>query len=130
MTKRTKIGTLYQNVTKTDKKISVVFFKNDREKMPVRDWISGFSKDDKKIIGEDIKTAEFGWPIGMPVVRPLGDKLWEVRSTLSDGSKARIIFTIYKSYMVLLHGFIKTTQKTPKRELNLAKNRMKKYYED
>jgi len=98
--------------------------------MPVRDWISGFSKNDKKIIGEDIKTAELGWPIGMPVIRPLGDKLWEVRPTLSDGSKARIIFTIYKSNMVLLHGFIKTTQRTPKHALRLAKNRMKKYSEN
>jgi len=115
---------------KTVKKISVSFFQNDKGKMPVREWILGFSPDDKKIIGEDIKTAEFGWPVGMPVVKPIGDKLYEVRSSLSDGSEARILFTIYKNYMVLLHGFIKKTQKIQKRELNLARNRMKKFFEN
>jgi phage-related protein len=113
---------------KTVKKISVSFFQNDKGKMPVREWILGFSPDDKKIIGEDIKTAEFGWPVGMPVVKPIGDKLYEVRSSLSDGSEARILFTIYKNYMLLLHGFIKKTQKIQKRELNLARNRMKKFF--
>ena len=96
-------------------------------KEPVRDWILGFSTDDKKIIGEDIKTAEFGWPVGMPVVRPIGDKLYEVRPSLSDGSEARILFTIYKNYMVLLHGFIKKDQKIKSRHKTLAKNRMKKF---
>jgi len=115
---------------KTVKKISVSFFQNDKGKMPVREWILGFSPDDKKIIGEDIKTAEFGWPVGMPVVKPIGDKLYEVRSSLSDGSEARILFTIYKNYMVLLHGFIKKTQKIQKRELNLARNRMKKFFKN
>lgn len=115
---------------KTVKKISVSFFQNDKGKMPVREWILGFPPDDKKIIGEDIKTAEFGWPVGMPVVKPIGDKLYEVRSSLSDGSEARILFTIYKNYMVLLHGFIKKTQKIQKRELNLARNRMKKFFKN
>jgi phage-related protein len=115
---------------KTAKKISASFFQNDKGKMPVREWILGFSPDDKKIIGEDIKTAEFGWPVGMPVVKPIGDKLYEVRSSLSDGSEARILFTIYKNYMVLLHGFIKKTQKIQKRELNLARNRMKKFFKN
>jgi len=118
------------SVAKVPKKISVVFFKNDKGKMPVREWLLGFSPEDKKVIGEDIKTIEVGWPIGMPVVRPLGGKLFEVRSILTDRSYARVIFTIFQSNMVLLHGFFKTSSKTPKRELNLAKNRMKKFYEN
>lgn len=125
----------YQNryvmgAIKISKKISVFFFKNDKGKTPVRDWILGFSPKDKKIIGEDIKTVEFGWPVGMPVVRPFGNKLFEVRSDLSDGSDSRILFTIYEGHMVLLHGFIKKTQKTPPRELRLAKNRMKKFFQN
>ena len=110
------------------KKVFVQFFINDRGKEPVRDWLLGFSAEDKKIIGEDIKTVEFGWPIGMPTVRPMGGKLYEVRSDLSDGSDVRVFFTIYKKYLVLLHGYIKKSRKTPKRDLNLATNRMRKFY--
>ena len=95
--------------------------------MPVKDWLLGFQKEDKKIIGEDIKTVELSWPIGMPTVRPLGNKLYEVRSTLSNNSEARIIFTIYKNEMVLLHGFIKKDRKTPHKDLLLASDRLKKF---
>ncbi len=98
--------------------------------MPVRDWILSLSPANRKILGEDIKTVEFGWPVGMPTVRPMGNKLYEVRSRLSDGSDARVLFTIYKNSMVLLHGFIKTTRKTPKRQLDLAKRRMKKFLDE
>lgn len=112
---------------KNGKHIYVFFYANDRGKMPVKQWLLSFSKKDKKIIGEDIKTVEFSWPIGMPTVRPMGNKLYEVRSTLSDKSEARIIFTIYKSSMVLLHGFIKTDRKTPRKELRLSNERLKKF---
>jgi phage-related protein len=118
------------SVTKVPKKISVFFFKSDAGKMPVREWLLSLSTKDKKIIGEDIKTVEFGWPIGMPVVRPLGDKLFEVRSTLENGDESRILFTIYENMMVLLHGFIKKSKKTRKHDLNLAKNRMRKFFKD
>jgi phage-related protein len=117
-------------VTKIPKKITVFFFQSDTGKMPVRDWLLGLSAEDKKIIGEDIKTVELGWPVGMPVAKPLGDKLFEVRSVLKNGDRARIIFTIYKSLMILLHGFIKKTKKTRKRDLELAKTRMRKFLQD
>jgi len=117
-------------VTKIPKKITVFFFQSDTGKMPVRDWLLGLSAKDRKIIGEDIKTVELGWPVGMPVAKPLGDKLFEVRSVLQNGDKARIIFTIYKNLMILLHGFIKKTQKTRKRDLELAKTRMRKFLQD
>jgi len=89
----------------------------------------GFAPNDRKIIGEDIKTVEFGWPMGMPTVKPFGNRLFEVRSDLTDGSNARILFTIFKSQMILLHGYIKKTNKIPSRELKLAKNRLKKFYQ-
>jgi len=98
--------------------------------MPVRDWILSLSPANRKILGEDIKTVEFGWPVGMPTVRPIGNKLYEVRSSLSGGSDARVLFTIYKNSMVILHGFIKTTRKTPKRQLDLTKRRMKKFLDE
>ncbi len=107
------------------KKITAVFYQNSLGKEPVKDWLYTLNKDDMKIIGEDIRTIEYGFPIGMPVCRPLGDKLYEVRSNISDKRIARVIFTIIDSYMVLLHGFIKKIQTTPKQELEIARNRAK-----
>ena len=97
--------------------------------MPVKNWILGFTPNDRKIIGEDIKMVEFGWPMGMPTVKPIGNRLFEVRSDLADGSNARILFTIFKRHMILLHGYIKKTNKIPSRELKLAKSRLKKFYQ-
>jgi len=89
----------------------------------LRDWLNGLALDeDRGRIGEDIKTVEFGWPIGMPVCRPLVDGIYEVRTRLSQNRIARILFYIdRKGRMVLLHGFIKKTPKTPKEDLNLAR---------
>jgi len=83
------------------------------------------SDDDRKIIGEDIKDVEFSWPIGMPLCRPLGRGLWEVRSDITDGRIARVLFCICDGRMVLLHGFIKKTQKTPDADIELAIKRKK-----
>lgn len=81
---------------------------------------------DRKTIGIDIKTVEFGWPIGMPTCRAMGKGLYEVRSSLTGGRIARVLFFIHNGQMVLLHGFIKKSQKTPKQELDLALNRKSK----
>ena len=96
-------------------------------KMPVRDWLLSLSAADRKAIGDDIRTVEFGWPIGMPLCRALkGHKgLWEIRTNLSDGRIARVFFCAHEGAMVLLHGFIKKTQKTPTKELETAQRRMK-----
>lgn len=82
--------------------------------------------DDRKVIGQDIATVEFGWPVGMPTCRPMGAGLWEVRSDLSDGRISRVLFCIAHGHMVLLHAFIKKTQKTPDAELTKARKRQKK----
>ena len=82
------------------------------------------SKEERRQIGDDIKTVEYGWPIGMPVCRPLGDKLFEVRTELKN-TIARVLFCIVGNQMLLLHGFIKKTQKTPNNEKDIAKRRMK-----
>jgi len=91
----------------------------------VRDWLLELTLDDRRIAGHDIQTVEFGWPIGMPVCRPIGNGLYEVRSSLSDGRIGRVLFCISNDEMVLLHGFIKKTQKTPAADLSLARKRMK-----
>ncbi len=110
------------------KKIEVVFFRTAAGMEPVRRWLLGMPKADRTRIGDDIRTVEFGWPIGMPVCRPLGGGLYEVRSNIADGI-ARTIFAIDGDEMVLLHGFVKKSQKAPKPELDLARARWKQFRE-
>jgi phage-related protein len=91
----------------------------------MREWLKGLEPEDRKVIGEDIKDVEFSWPIGMPLVRSLGRELWEVRSSLLGGRIARVVFCIERERMVLLHGFIKKTRKTPQHDIDLALKRRK-----
>lgn len=104
--------------------LSVRFFATDARSEPVREWLKGLSAQDRKTIGEDIKTVQFGWPLGMPLVDHLEGDIWEVRIKL-DNRIARVLFVIDKHTMILLHGFIKKSQKTPKPEIDLAKQRLK-----
>jgi len=107
------------------KKIPAAFYQTGAGREPVRDWLRVLGAEDRKVIGEDIATVEYGWPVGMPICRPLGKGLWEVRSTLTNNRIARVIFGIVKNRMILLHGFIKKTQKTPDKDLSLARERLK-----
>ena len=107
------------------KKIEAHFFKLTSGKEPVREWLQDLDKEDRKTIGVDIKTVEFGWPIRMPVCKPLGRGLYEVRSNLKDARISRILFCIQGNLMILLHGFVKKTQKTPNKDLDLANKRLK-----
>ena len=107
------------------KKISALFYQNVNGKKPVREWLLSLDEEDRKIVGKDIKTVEYGWPIGMPVCRKLESKLYEVRSDISHKRIARVLFTVVDEYMVLLHGFVKKTQKTPGQDLDLARKRKK-----
>jgi phage-related protein len=106
------------------KKLDVRFFASLSGAEPVREWLLSLSKQDKAIIGEDILKVQYSWPIGKPLVDNLGNGLWEVRSRLNDRI-ARVIFFIFEKKMILLHGFIKKTQKTPIQELEIALKRKK-----
>jgi phage-related protein len=98
----------------TRKRIPAIFFRTESGGEPVREWLKGLPKKDRKKIGEDIKTVELGWPIGMPVCRPMGQGLFEVRTNLPQSRIARVLFYIdTKGRMVLLHGFEKKSRKTP-----------------
>lgn len=104
--------------------LDVRFFKTEAGTEPVRDWLRTLTATDRKLIGEDIKTVQFGWPLGMPLVDHLGGDIWEVRSRL-DTRIARTLFATEDGIMILLHAFIKKQQKTPKPDLDLAKDRLK-----
>lgn len=103
--------------------LDVVFFRTEAGNEPVREWLQGLAREDRKTVGEDIKTAQFGWPIGMPLIRKLASDLWEVRSRISNGI-SRVMFTVDGQTMVLLHGFQKKSQRTPPADLMTAKRRL------
>jgi phage-related protein len=107
------------------KRFPAIFFASPLGGEPVREWLLSLSKDDRAVIGEDIKDVEFSWPIGMPLCRSLGGGLWEVRSSLPQGRIARVFFCAADGRMILLHGFIKKTQKAPAADLDLAMRRMR-----
>lgn len=124
----TGIGTQPEALERQGKRVPAIFFRTEADGEPVRDWLKGLSPEDRKRIGEDIKTVEFGWPIGMPVCRPMGGGIYEVRSNLAQNRIARVLFYIdEKGRMVLLHGFIKKTRKTPDLDLELARNNKSKH---
>ena len=109
----------------SNKRLPAKFFQQEGGNEPVRDWLLKLDVKERQLIGNDIMTEEFGWPIGMSLCRPMGGGLWEVRTNLPDGTIARVLFCAHNSEMVLLHGFIKKTQKTPKADLDLAQKRMR-----
>jgi phage-related protein len=103
--------------------LEVRFFASTSGSEPVREWLLELGRQDRKTLGFDIKTAQYGWPLGMPLVRKLEPGLWEVRSRIAGGI-ARVLFTVDDQTMVLLHGFVKKSQKTPAADLKTAKQRL------
>jgi phage-related protein len=80
---------------------------------PVLEWLRSLPAEDRRAIGTDLATVQFGWPLGMPLCRPLGEGLWEVRSRLPSRR------------IGVMHGFIKKTQKTTAEDLALARRWIK-----
>ena len=108
---------------KTKPILEVNFFQTSTGKEPVREWLKNMNIGNRKIIGEDIKLIQFRWPQGMPLIRKMEANLWEVRSKLEGGNISRVFFTVKDNQMLLLHGIIKKSQKTPKKDLDLAISR-------
>lgn len=106
-------------------RIPVAFYRTASGNEPVREWFWLLARGDRKIVGVDLLRVQEQWPIGMPVCRSLGRGLWEVRSHLAGARTSRVIFCFRDGRLVLLHAFIKKSQKTPQSDLELARSRMK-----
>jgi phage-related protein len=106
-------------------KLRARFYATASGRKPVRDWILELDKSERVTAGKDIQKVEFGWPIGLSSCRLLGSGLYEVRSDLACGRMARVTFCIVRGELVLLHGFVKKSQKTPAGEIELARRRQK-----
>ena len=111
------------------KRLPAKFFRSANGIEPVKEWLKTLNREDCRIIGTDIKDVELSFPIGLPLCRSLSGykDIWEIRSKIIGGKIARVIFYISNSEMILLHGFIKKSQKTPKREIELAVKRQKEH---
>ena len=107
------------------KTVTAKFYRTASGRLPVREWLQGLSKEDRIAIGRDIAKCEFQWPVGPPTCKHLRDGLHEVRTDLSGTRIARVFFAIGGGIMLLLHGIIKKTQKTPKQDIDLALKRKK-----
>lgn len=105
--------------------VPVVFWKTESGNEPVREWLKSLPKNDRSTVGNDLRTLQLGWPVGMPLCRPLGNGLSELRSTLSGNRVARVILTFCDGTLVLLHGFIKKDRKTSKGDMDLARKRQR-----
>jgi phage-related protein len=105
--------------------IPLVFWRSAVGREPVRDWLRELSREDQRVIGRDIAKVQFGWPIGLPVCRPLSGGLWEVRSSLTSRREARVLFGFHNETLIALHAFFKKSQRTPAADLELARQRLK-----
>jgi phage-related protein len=111
------------------RKIPVVFYRTRGGSEIVRDWLRSLQEGERNAIGLDLMRVQFRWPVGMPLCRAMGDGLWELRTNLPSNRIARLLFCVAQDRVVVLHGFIKKTQKTPDDELKLARRRKKEFEE-
>ncbi len=112
-----------------ERPLSVVFYQTGAGHEPVREWLKGLPKEERKAIGADILSVQYAWPVGKPLVDNLGEGMWEIRSRLPNRI-ARTLFAVVDEEIVLLHGFIKKQQQTPPQELALAKKRKREYLQN
>lgn len=106
-------------------KIPLIFFRTAAGSEPVRDWLKDLPEAERQVIGKDLLRAQWRWPVGMPLCRPMGDGLREVRTDLPTKRTARVLLCLYREHLVALHGFIKKTRATPDEDLALARKRKK-----
>ena len=106
-------------------KIPLIFYRTPAGSEPVREWLKELQEAERHAIGSDLLRAQWRWPVGMPLCRPLGSGLWEVRTDLPSNRTARVLLSVYRGRLVALHGFIKKTRKTPDEDLALARRRQK-----
>jgi phage-related protein len=106
-------------------KIPLIFYRTAAGSEPVREWLKGLDEAERQAIGNDLLRAQWRWPVGMPLCRPMGNGLWEVRTDLPTKRTARVLLCLYREHLVALHGFIKKTRATPDEDLATARKRQK-----
>ena len=106
-------------------KVPLIFYRTAAGNEPVREWLKGLEESERHAIGKDLLRAQWRWPVGMPLCRPLKNGLWEIRTALPTKRTARVLICLYNDHLVALHGFIKKTWSTPDSDLAIARKRQK-----
>ncbi|MGD0156387.1 MAG: type II toxin-antitoxin system RelE/ParE family toxin [Terracidiphilus sp.] len=107
------------------RRIPLIFYRTGVGAEPARDWLKALPEVERREIGKDLMRAQWRWPVGMPLCKPLSNGLWEIRTQVPTGRIARILVCFYLGHLVALHGFIKKTRKTPDEDLRVARGRRK-----
>jgi phage-related protein len=108
-------------------KVPLVFYRTPAGTEVVRNWLRGLNEGDRNAIGQDLMRVQYRWPVGMPLCRPMGDGLWEVRSDLPSDRISRVLFSVQQEKILVLHGFIKKSEETPDADLALARKRKREF---
>jgi len=106
-------------------RIPLAFWRSAAGREPVREWLTQLPRNDKRVVGRDIAKVQYGWPVGLPLCRPLTGGLWEVRSSLPSGREARVFIGFHEQTLIALHAVIKKTRKTSAQDLAHAQRRLK-----
>ena len=107
------------------RKIPLIFYGTAAGSEPVREWLRGLVESERQEIGRDLLRAQWRWPVGMPLCRPMGNGLWEIRTDLATKRTARVLLCLHREHLVALHGFIKKTRATPDEDLAITRKRQK-----
>ena len=107
------------------RKIPMLFYRTRSGREPVREWPKALDEAERQAIGKDLLRAQWRWPVGMPLCRPMGDGLWEIRTDLPMKRTARVLLCSYRNHLVVLHGFVKKTRTTPDSDMATARKRQK-----
>ena len=118
---------IWSSMNGPTRRIPVIFYRTPAGAEVLRNWLRDLSDEDRNVIGQDLMRVQFRWPVGMPLCRPLGDGLWELRSSLTGNRIARVFFCFTEDRILALHGIIKKTQATPEAELELARKRKREF---
>src|SRR5665811_89672 len=105
-------------------KILLILYRTAAGSEPVREWLKGLDEAERQAVGKDMLRAQWRWPVGMPLCRPMGRGLWEIRTDLPTKRAARVLLCLYREHLVA-HGFVKKTRATPDEDLALARRRQK-----
>jgi len=106
-------------------RIPLIFYRLESGNEPVREWLLELPEAERQAIGKDLLRAQWRWPVGMPLCRPMRDGLWEIRTDLPTKRMARVLICLCRGHLVALHGFIKKTRTTPDSDLALARKRQR-----
>lgn len=115
------------------KRIHARFYASESGNEPVKEALIELGRPTKTVVGEDIRFVELNWRVDRPYVDRLRsgsgryeETVYEVRHTVED-IEYRTLFFVYEAEMILVHFFKKTSRKTPKSDLDLGWDRMKKW---